>query len=592
MAYNPNKIADIRPNQFITTFGPGAIIDSINDSLTILDTRYWTDENKGEKIQDARLANYLHVHYFYKPNIRDDKNPNTGNIYGLPAVSFPSYHVCSNPACSLLFDIRRPGFFDKETYIKYNGEVKCPKCKRKAFPARFVTICKKGHLDDFPWHYWVHDGKDCSNGELRLVTNKKSSTLAELFVKCSCGASRSMTGALSTRFECGHRYPFDPLNYRKQTKCDCDAFGSQRGASNVYFGVTRSAISIPPWKDEIYELIMANKPLIDFALSKPDPVKREMYLDDVYNDHFKPKGYTMDNLLNALKKMDEDTKEHLDLKELEYKTIINHEQLARKSDYYFFKAEEEGLSQGLEKYFSRMILIHRLREVMVLIGHTRLSAPEPDADDPSKICSLYVSDSEKWLPATEINGEGFFLLFNEDRIKNWLDNSMVKKRSTNFSISYDKYVKERGWSNTKPRDAKYVLLHTLAHILIKEMAMQAGYSSSSMHERIYSGDGMCALMIYTGAADKDGSLGGLVQLGKKEKFYKLLNDALEHALTCTTDPECLDKEPDSETINGAACHACCMISETACENGNRMLDRSLVVPLPDHEEIAYFKDFF
>ena len=144
----------------------------------------------------------------------------------------------------------------------------------------------------------------------------------------------------------------------------------------------------------------------------------------------------------------------------------------------------------------------------------------------------------------------------------------------------------------KARNAVYVLLHTLAHILIKEMAMQAGYSSSSMHERIYANEDMHGLLIYTGAADKEGSLGGLVQLGKKEKFFGLLKGALENALTCTTDPECLDKEPDSETINGAACHACCMISETACENGNRMLDRSLVVPLPDHEEMAYFKDFF
>lgn len=592
MAYNKEKIADIRPNQFITTFGPGAIIDSINDSLTVLDTRYWSDENKGEEIFDARLANYLHVHHFYKPNIKEGKDQKTGRSFGLPAVSFPSYHVCSNPTCSLLFDIRESGNFDKETYIKYSGEVKCPKCKRKAFPARFITICKKGHMDDFPWSFWVHDGECPTKGFLTLSTNKKNSTLAELTVKCSCGAKKSMQGALSRKFECQHRYPFDPLNFKKDSKCSCEAYGSQRGASNVYFGVTRSAISIPPWNDEIYDLIMAHIKEIDLARKMPDENSQNMVLQTIIDSYFKPAGYTIDDVKAALEKMDSDTKENLELKELEYKTIVNHKSLSQKKDYPYFKATEEELSPGLEKFFSRMILIHRLREVMVLLGHTRVAAPEPDSDEPNHICRLYVDDNDKWLPATEINGEGFFLVFNDETLNTWLKKAQVQDRSKKFMGAYNQYVQDRGWKNAKPRDAKYVLIHTLAHLLIKEMAMQSGYSSTSMHERIYAGPNMSALLIYTGAADKEGSLGGLVQLGRKERFFALLKGALENALTCTTDPECLDKEPDSETINGAACHACSMISETACENGNRMLDRSLLIPLPDHEEMAYFKEFF
>ena len=594
MGYNKDKIADIRPNQFITTFGPGAILDSINDSLTILDTRYWTDDNKGDEIYDARLANYLHVHHFFKPNIKKGKNQSTGKSYGLPAIPFPAYHICSK--CGLLFDITKEGNFDKETYNKYSGEVICPKCKKytKAYPARFVMICKNGHMDDFPWSYWVHEGKSCSkaNSELYITTNKRSSTLSELYVKCTCGVLRSMSGALSTKFECTGKYPFDPSQYRKVKECKCGAYGSQRGASNVYFGVTRSAISIPPWNDEIYDLIMANIKSIDLAKKVPDENSRNLVMQTLVDTYFKPKGYTLEQVNEALKKMDSDTKEKLDLKELEYKTITNHQRLSSKKEYTYFKAAEEELYPGLEKFFSRMILIHRLREVLVLLGHTRLSVPEPDSDDSPSICRLYVSDDDKWLPATEIIGEGFFLVLNDETLKSWLSRPMVKTRSDKFTAAYDEYIKGKGWLNTKPRDAKYVLLHTIAHLLIKEMAMQSGYSSTSMHERIYSSPNMAGLLIYTGAADKEGSLGGLVQLGKRDKFGALLKGALDHALTCTTDPECLDKEPDSETINGAACHACCMISETACENGNRMLDRSLLVPLPDHQETAYFKEFF
>lgn len=127
-------------------------------------------------------------------------------------------------------------------------------------------------------------------------------------------------------------------------------------------------------------------------------------------------------------------------------------------------------------------------------------------------------------------------------------------------------------------------------MLIKEMAIQSGYSSSALHERIYSSDKMCGLLIYTGVADKEGSLGGLVELGSMEKLIPLLKGALENGLTCTTDPECFMKNPTTDRINGAACHSCTMISETACENGNRLLDRALVVPLPEHEEMGYFKE--
>ena len=49
MAYfDKNKIGEIRPNQLITTFGPGAIVDAVKDSVTVLDTNYWA--SKGKKI--------------------------------------------------------------------------------------------------------------------------------------------------------------------------------------------------------------------------------------------------------------------------------------------------------------------------------------------------------------------------------------------------------------------------------------------------------------------------------------------------------------------------------------------------------------
>ena len=119
--------------------------------------------------------------------------------------------------------------------------------------------------------------------------------------------------------------------------------------------------------------------------------------------------------------------------------------------------------------------------------------------------------------------------------------------------------------------------------------MSSGYSSSAIRERIYFGDDMSGVLLYTGSADKEGSLGGLVELGNIDQLIVLMKDAFQEALVCTNDPECLNNIPAGNNSNGAACHSCCMISETACENGNRMLDRGLIVPIDGREEQSYFK---
>lgn len=101
---------------------------------------------------------------------------------------------------------------------------------------------------------------------------------------------------------------------------------------------------------------------------------------------------------------------------------------------------------------------------------------------------------------------------------------------------------------------------------------------------------MAGILLYTGSSDKEGSLGGLVELGTVEQMQTLMRDAFQEALVCTNDPECMSMLPAGKNSNGAACHSCCMISETACENGNRMLDRGLVVPLAGREGTSYFRE--
>ena len=166
----------------------------------------------------------------------------------------------------------------------------------------------------------------------------------------------------------------------------------------------------------------------------------------------------------------------------------------------------------------------------------------------------------------------------------------VKAISQKYANSYRKFCESKGWTLTVDRNAVYVLMHTFAHLMIKQMSMSSGYSSSAIRERIYFSDKMAGVLLYTGSSDKEGSLGGLVELGTIDQMTKLMRDAFQEALICTNDPECMSNLPAGKNSNGAACHSCCMISETACENGNRMLDRGLVVPISEREECSYFKE--
>lgn len=133
------------------------------------------------------------------------------------------------------------------------------------------------------------------------------------------------------------------------------------------------------------------------------------------------------------------------------------------------------------------------------------------------------------------------------------------------------------------RPSRYLLLHTLSHLFIQQLALDCGYSSASLRERIYSSpdprEPMAGILVYTATSDSEGSLGGLVEMGRPDFLGPMLTRGLQDAQLCANDPLCADREPNSTgtQLNGAACHACLLISETACEAGNNFLDRGVLV---------------
>lgn len=125
--------------------------------------------------------------------------------------------------------------------------------------------------------------------------------------------------------------------------------------------------------------------------------------------------YSYEDFKAAYDRLSQNIKEFTELKEMEYAAITHHEDVEYQHDVKYFKAEEVALSESLKEYISRIIKIHRLREVRVLTGFTRLEAPEPEVDEQSHIVKLKCSSGEKWLPAVEINGEGVFIELNKEK---------------------------------------------------------------------------------------------------------------------------------------------------------------------------------
>jgi hypothetical protein len=247
--------------------------------------------------------------------------------------------------------------------------------------------------------------------------------------------------------------------------------------------------------------------------------------------------------------------------------------------------------------FDFTVVAERLREVNALIGFTRVEPPEEargGGDPPSR--APLANGKPEWIPATEVRGEGIFLRFSSQRLVEWLARPSVKAREVALLKGHRAFRIARKLSPPEENfpGILYVLLHSFAHILIRELALECGYSAASVRERIYaSGPSeppeIAGILVYTAAPDSDGTLGGLAQLGQPDRLGPLITQAFERARICASDPLCAEHVPTSDrSLHGAACHACSFVSETSCETGNRYLDRSLLVPTIAGTDLAFF----
>jgi hypothetical protein len=257
---------------------------------------------------------------------------------------------------------------------------------------------------------------------------------------------------------------------------------------------------------------------------------------------------------------------------------------------------EMPVAANLKPLVHRVVAIDRMKRVNAFIGFTRLDAMDRANDAGNRMVKLTRSGRPSWVPATEDRGEGIFIQLDLNPVADWekgiqstaLWQAHKDAHRRNFQRRFSETAQVVDPDSRMP-EPRYWLLHTLAHALIRKMAMQSGYGAASLTERIYAWsaapgrDAAAGIFIGTTASDSEGTLGGLVALAEPAKLGPLFISALRKASRCSSDPVCAMRTPSDpeDFLHGAACHGCSFVSETSCEKSNRFLDRRLLLTLPN-----------
>lgn len=614
------RIGELRPSQLIFTFGIGSIIELPYLSMMVMGLDEWHAATVS-KIQEPRLLQAVQalenriggrIEYLAAPPIGEEehgKGPlSDGARVGVPVAPFPNWVYC--PYCNLLgplsmgvFKLKaNPYRPDKAQYVHEN----CPRTKMPpaVLPARFLAACKNGHLQDFPWREFLHKGEPC-DGALKLVEMGTSGQAAEVFLRCEgCDKRTNMASAFQKEERsilpaCQGCVPHLRL---QEEGCDAQLETVLAGSANVWFPLKLSLLSIPDGDDPLLQAV------IDHAADLADvSEERELGIRDIgFIRKYHPglKAFEAEALWEAYQKLQSQGDERPsegDLKRPEWNLFSHPAKAPHSPD---LELEEVGVPAGFEACLERVVLARRLREVHAFVGFTRLESEGEfgGLDELPEDRWVRISrQAPTFVPATEVRGEGVFLQFRESAIESWLSRQVVVARSQELFAAHEAWRRIRKIPNPDRHfpGMRYVLLHTFSHALMRQLALECGYSSASIRERLYASDGnegegeepMAGVLIYTATPDSEGTLGGLVRTGEPENLVAHLHQALQVMGLCSSDPLCAEQLPLTSglTLHGAACHACLFAPETSCERGNKYLDRNSLVPTLSGDLLAFFQ---
>ena len=640
----PSK--SVRIGQLIAPFGPGSIytdrmgIPHVVCGLDHWYSRYTIDTGFQVSMQaqeferfEPRLSALLGVDRFrippdYRPAVTGATAPPNTDLR-IPAQRFPTWYRNTRTG-----EMRR--------FNLHTQRIEIPPDGGRFRPVRFIAVCSAGHLCEFPWKAWI--GCSCEGDGKLVLTDRGGSELSSIYVKClSCppesrgSKGRTLSGTTSTGegsqdgqsafqragIACPGERPW--LGHgAEEDGCARSLIGALINQTNLYFPRVISAITLPSsdsttktqrqltaevekeqstlgpaktiWKLGNREGATA---LIKVGLDRRGIAMETSVLQEILENIFDKNGGNA--AVNETPPVEPES-QLLRFRRAEYNIIRNHV-----SDPVLnanLHVVPTAVPSVLSPFLQRVNLVERLREIRTFFGFDRLKQEENDfAQMPeTAMRQLFrnppMDPVDRWLPAVEVFGEGIYVELHEEELRKWqdqnsgwlaqrLDDAFISRLSEIHQCIPPEGGASRLWAS------RYLLVHSLAHILITELVFESGYGSASLRERLFvSADAvapMAAFMIYTAAGDAEGTLGGLVRLGRCDRLGTVVTRALSRASWCSADPVCSENlgGNGARLANLAACHSCVLLPETSCETINQGLDRAMIVGMPTNRNAGF-----
>lgn len=634
-----DKYITNQTRKMLTAYGGvGSILETTKGALKVEEFDKWKffkdsarifdrDENI---IEDNRLLKRLQVHFKYLQKfIRVPEN--VSNAYITYEVTprdkkkvasskyFPEWMYCPN--CERFNHINEWWQKWQHTLQRFNdyniGEKfikpKCFKCyeeaklndRRKKYyeleQVRFIMTAPNGDIRDIPWYLWPTieknvreedaDGgniklnsKCCEKQDLRYLRSETFSDLAGIRIQCKNPDCSTKGKEVNLAGLFGLRIGQDEKQFKPVI----------RTSNSVYYQIGINSIYLPK---KIEEISSDDKILIRNSIAAG------LERNQIYSIFRRYSKETIDDFIDQ---RDETHFEpEIQYRFKEYKFILENpnysdDQLGDDKKTNYLRYENQKISELKNYFISTLIKVKRLKLTTVQTAYTRqepfdkdMFIREGDAQTPIKI--KYTSTqavNTQYLLATESFGEGIFIDLDKNKVDEWFVKHSKETEAFQKRISplWNRFLQSENLPSDKFSDqkhlAKFILLHTLSHLLIKEMEFLCGYSATSMNERLFvDNENMQGVLVYT-VAGSEGSYGGLINQSNPESFIKILHSALFRSRDCASDPVCYHS--DGQGIGGlnlAACYSCSLLPETSCEEFNSFLDRAILID----EEYGFFK---
>ena len=584
------ELIPVRLSHLLRHCSVGAIVRGPEYLMTVMDIRKWTDKSKNVAgrailyVERVRSALDISQELREPPIARELENGHIDGAY-IPAMRFPGWMYCPNRQCGFLYS--------KPWQAQNCNTPHCTRCEKQPELEQtpWILVHHEGYMADVPWHYLAHNTPvtlaqrqcrpDWQEAYLQLGHTE---TIKRTLFCARCNAR----GYFDTTDRLPYGSKIRPQPWIHDVSVDLSSASENQqdlaeileiNDARVHSATTRNALVIPPEsrmrRGTVVDHLYRSSEKLQQLRNAKYPLARKGVVSSLAKIHRCSLAAIEDayqEIQNGYPMYGKELTPGL-LLEDEYRALLD-TTLDTCEDEDFVTKHHTSDWQGqpdskIIRVVSHLVAVDRLKEIQIMMGFQRLGG---------KLVRPDITGESAWLPALELYGEGIFFTLAEDVLCAWEMHPKIKKLA---NAVQRRFVRTN--YNFEPAiqvSPRFLLLHTLAHLLIRQLETKAGYSAASLKERIYSTTSelpMAGILIYVAVPDIVGSLGGLAELAASKRFLTILTSVFEHADWCSLDPVCGEHEGQGPgLLNRAACHACTLIPEPSCAFANVLLDRTFI----------------